>query len=362
MSGTALLPLRGSVRRILVLRPRALGDVLLATPALRALRLGFPEAELHVGVDDTLAPLLARNPHVHRLWLLPRRRGGVRAWLGLYAGLARAHFDLVLDLHGSPRTAFLSWWTRAPNRVGYALRGRGALYNLRLPRDADRSGARRILYAARAGLEIVARCGVRGPALLDSSLVLVGDPAAEARLESALDEIAPERPRIGVAPAGSWQAKTWPLESFAHAADLLAAAGCRIVVVWGPGERALAEELQGRMRSTSALAPETTLDELGALLARLDLLVCNDSGVRHVAVARGTPTVTVFGPTSPVAWSPPREARHAVVRSPLPCLGCNFTRCSHHLCMRLLEPEAVAEKALELLSQQGAAAGNSCGS
>ena len=181
-------------------------------------------------------------------------------------------------------------------------------------------------------------------------------------MQAALDEIAPARPRVGVCPAGTWQAKTWPLDRFARAADLLAAAGCRIVVLWGPGERVLAEEMRQGMRSSSVLAPETTLDELGALLARLDLLLCNDSGVRHVAVARGTPTLTVFGPTNPLAWTPPADPRHSVARSTLPCLGCNFTRCSHHLCMRLLEPEAVADQALELLSRQRTASRISCDS
>ena len=361
MVETALLPLRGPVRRILVLRPRALGDVLLVTPALRALRLGFPAAELHVAIDDTLAPLLCRNPHVHHLWLLPRRQPSRRAWLRLGAGLVRARFDLVLDLHGSPRTALLAWLTRAPNRLGYALRGRGALYNFKLPRDADRSGRRRLLYAARNNLEIVARCGGRGAALEDTSLVFVPEPEAERRMDGFVAGWAPEGPRIGIVPAGTWQAKTWPLESFARAADLLAAAGGHIVVLWGPGEEALGRRLRSSMQSPCLLAPPTSIDELAALLARLDLVLCADSGVKHLAVARDTPTLTIFGPTNPVAWNPDLP-RHGVARADLPCLCCNRTRCSHHLCMRLLAPERVARLALELLARHRHPTGASCDS
>jgi len=350
MTQTALLPLRGEIHRILVLRPRALGDVLLATPALRALRAGFPHAALDLGVDDVLLPVVARNPHVDRVWPLPRRRPvRQRDWLRLAAELARAHYDLVVDLHGSPRTALLSRLTGAPNRVGYALRVRGRLYNLRVPRDSDRSGQRRLLYAARTNLEIVARCGVTGPVLDDTTLVLPPDPAAEARMEACLAAQVPERPRVGLVPAGTWPAKTWALENWARLGDELVRRGTQVVLLWGPGERHVADGVRAAMHAPAVVLPPTDLDELAAVVARLDLLVCHDSGVKHVAVARDTPTLTLYGPTNPLAWSPP-SGPHAGLRVRLPCTACNRTQCQHHLCMRLLEPDAVAVRAAHLMA------------
>ena len=346
----SLEALQGQVppRRILVLRPRALGDVLLTTPALRALKASFPAAALHVAVDDLLAPLLQRNPHLDRLWLLPRRRPRrQRDWWKLAWALRRQRFDLVVDLHGSPRTALLARFTGAPQRVGYALRGRGRLYTHRIPRDTDRRGRRVTQYAARVNLEFVARCGAGGAALDDTSLVYVPAPEAEARMAQALSTLAPG-PRVGIAAAGTWQAKTYPPESFAQVGVQLARAGCRVLLVWGPGERQRAAAVGAAMGGEAILAPETNLDELAALLARLDLLVANDSGVKHLAVARGTPTLTVCGPTSPTAWVADDPA-HAWVRACVPCLECNFTACAHHSCMRLLAPAAVAERALRLL-------------
>lgn len=350
MSDVALLPLRGPVRRILVLRPRALGDVLLATPALRALKTGFAGAEVHVAVDDLLVPLLRRNPHVDRLWPLPRRRPRRRRdWWRLAIGLRRARFDLVIDLHGSPRTAQLAWITGAPNRVGYALRVRGRLYNLRLPRDSDRTGRRRALYAARTNLEIVARCGAGGPALDDTSLVLPLDPEADARMGAWLDSNAPVRPRVGLVPAGTWPAKTWPAERWAETADGLAAHGAAVVLLWGPGEQDAVEAVRSQMQRRAVVPPPTDLEELAAVVGRLDLLVSHDSGLKHLAVARGTPTLTLYGPTNPVAWSPERGP-HAGLAVRLPCLACNRTRCAHGLCMRLLAPDAVVARALEILA------------
>jgi lipopolysaccharide heptosyltransferase II len=349
-----LLPLRGPIRRILVLRPRALGDVLLATPALRALRHGFPDAELHVAVDDVLEPLLRDNPCVNRLWLLPRRRArGWRAWWPVYRDLRRARFDLVLDLHGSPRTALLAYWSGAANRVGYALRGRGRFYNLRVPRDADRRGRRAALYAAQTNLEIVARCGVRGDVLADTRLVLAqASPQVEAEAAAMLEAGAPRRPRVGLAPAGTWPAKTYPVEHWAQVGDLLAAAGRGVVLLWGPGEEHVVAAVRSRMRQPAAVLPATGIEAMAAVVGRLDLLICNDSGIKHVAVARGTPSLTLYGPTNPRAWSPP-SGPHAGLRVALPCIACNRTQCTHRSCMQLLDPRAVAARALELATAVG---------
>jgi ADP-heptose:LPS heptosyltransferase len=150
-----------------------------------------------------------------------------------------------------------------------------------------------------------------------------------------------------VAPAGTWQAKTYPLEAFAAAADRLAQR-CVVLVLWGPGEKGLAERMLHAMRAQARLAPETNLDELATVLRRLDLLVTNDSGVKHLAVACGTPTLTLFGPTSPRAWMPD-AGPHTALRSRVPCLECNLTRCAHHLCMQTLAPDWVARIALEML-------------
>ena len=342
-------PLRAPLRRILVQRPRALGDVLLTTPALRALRASYPHARLDLCVDEVLEPIVRHNPHVDQVWTYPRRGGQRGQGWRLLRALRRVRYDLVLDLHGSPRTAWIAWCSGAPHRVGYALRGRGHLYNFRVPRDTDRNGCRRALYAAQTNLEIVARCGVRGPSLEDTRLVYVGAPDVEAAMEARLGARAAGSRRIGIAPAGTWQAKTYPLESFAAAADRLARHG-EVWILWGPGEKPWAEQVLRSMQARARLAPETDLQELAAFLRRLDLLVSNDSGVKHLAVACETPTLTLFGPTNPRAWLPV-SGPHVGLRSRVPCLECNLTRCTHHLCMRTLDPDWVLDSALRLLER-----------
>lgn len=343
-----------SPRRILVLRPRALGDVLLATPALRALKSVFPQATLDVAIDDVLEPLLRRNPHVDRLWLLPRRKPqSRRAWWRVYSGIATAGYDLVLDLHGSPRTAMLAWLSRAPRRIGYALRGRGRLYTERVPRDSDRFGRRRLLYAARTNLEIVARLGVESPALDDTRLEWPIDPAIDNAVAAWFEPLVPERPRVGLAAPGTWQAKTYPVAHWAALGDGLQAAGAAIVLLWGPGEESIALQVRDAMQTRATLLPATDIEAIAAVVGRLDLVVCNDSGIKHIAVARGTPTLTLFGPTRSEAWMP-ETGPHAGLRLDLPCAGCNRTRCLHHLCMRELDPAVVVARARAMLEGSGA--------
>jgi ADP-heptose:LPS heptosyltransferase len=128
--------------------------------------------------------------------------------------------------------------------------------------------------------------------------------------------------------------------------------------IWGPAELAVVESIRSRMHGRSLLAPPTGWQELGALLERCALLVCNDSGPKHVAVALGTPTVTIFGPTHPVTWHPP-EGPHAVVEAVgLECLHCNANDCPLPgdrwlRCMRDVTVERVTAEARVLLRRPG---------
>jgi ADP-heptose:LPS heptosyltransferase len=340
------------IRRILVLRPRALGDVLMMTPALRALRQQFPEARLDVGIDDTLSVILDRNPHITHRWEFPRRRPhGWRDWLPIYTGIPRIGYQLVIDLHGSPRTAMLALLSGARYRAGYDLRGRRYAYNLRIVRDTDRQGRRTLQYAAQTNLDFVARCGVSGPALDDPRLVYVPNP--DAGLRQAMQQLVGEASqgwRVVLAPAGTWPAKTADPSVFAAIARHLSDAGCQVLLLWGPGEEPVCRQVATSCGARVTLAPPTSLDELALALRASDLLISHDSGIKHLAVALGTPTLTLFGPTEPRAWMPP-EGPHDFVRAAIACLACNFTRCSHRSCMRLLRGERIAQHALDLLQR-----------
>ena len=161
------------------------------------------------------------------------------------------------------------------------------------------------------------------------------------------------RPIVACLPTGSWPAKTWLADRFAAAMDALAEEAA-VVWIWGPGEEETVAAVRARMTRPSWMAPPTGWQDLGALLTRSALLVTNDSGPKHVAVALGTPTVTVYGPTHPRTWHPPAGPHAAVEATDLDCLHCNANRCplegARHLrCMRDVGVERVVDASRTLL-------------
>ncbi len=337
------------VRRALVLRHRAAGDLLLTTPALRALRAGLPSAAIEVLVSRGTASLLKGNPDVDRVLELDRR--SLVSQAGRYAGLARGGYDLVLDMVSNPRSAFMAALTRAPIRVGYDLPGRRRAYTIRVPREPVGPQGRIVRYAPEASLDLVRALGIAPQGL---SLTLRVSPEAAARIDVWLEGCGLcERPIVGCLPSGTWPSKTWIPDRFVEAMDALRETA-DVVWLWGPGEEGLARECRARMKGTSTLAPPAGWDDLAALVRRLALLVSNDSGPKHLAVALGIPTVTVFGPTHPGAWQPPSGPHTAVEAPGLACLHCNHTQCPlpgdrHMRCMRDVTAAMVVEACRERL-------------
>jgi len=355
------LPALDGVSRLLVIRHRAGGDLLLATPALRALRSALPSATIDVLTASGLAAILEGNPDVDGVLDFDRR--SLVSQGALYARLLRGGYDAVLDLISNPRSAWMAALTRARIRVGYDLHGRRWAYTLALPREPVGPEGPILRYAPEAALDFVRALGISPRGL---GLTFRVSAAAEEAVERWISTVGLDRgkPLIGCLPAGSWPAKTWLPERFAAVMDALAREGT-VVWTWGPGERAVVEACRAGMRAPSLLAPPTGWQELGALLKRCSLWIGNDSGPKHLAVALGIPTITIFGPTNPATWHPP-DGPHVVIEvEGLECLHCNANTCPlpgerHMRCMRDLPAERVIAAAGAML--RGAAREAPCAS
>lgn len=340
---------RSRIRRVLVIRHRAGGDLLLTTPALRALRAGLPGARITVLAARGMAALLQGNPDVDEVIEIDRK--SLPGQAALYARFARGGYDLAVDLVSNPRSAFLTRLTRAPIRAGFDIPGRGGAYTVRVPREPLDAGGRPVRrYAPEAALDVVRALGIEPRGL---ELTFRVAPAAAASIDRWLADSNHAGPLIACLPTGSWPAKTWLPERFAAAMDSLADEGT-VLWLWGPGERDAVEAVRARMRAPSVVAPPTGWQELGALLARCALLVGNDSGPKHLAAAIGTPTVTVYGPTHPTTWHPPAGPHRALLADGLECLHCDANRCPlpgdrHLRCMRDVGAERLVAAARELL-------------
>jgi len=358
-------PTLTGARTILVIRHRAGGDLLLTTPALRALRAAAPNARIDVLASRGMGEILAENPDVDRVIEFDRKSVG--SGLALYARLARGGYDAVLDLVSNPRSAFLTRLTRAPVRIGYDIAGRRGAYTLRVPREPMGADGRPVIrYAPEAALDLLRAAGIE-PRGLDLTF-RVSDEARDAANrwlaspEGTRDE---SLPIVACLPTGSWPAKTWAPERFAEAMEALASVAT-ILWLWGPGERAAVESARAAMRARSLLAPPTGWQELGAFLARCAVLVSNDSGPKHVAVALGVPTVTIFGPTHPGTWHPPAGPHRALFADGLDCLHCNENVCPlpgdrRMRCMRDVGAARVADATRALLHEGAGRRGSSAG-
>lgn len=320
--------------RVLVRAPNWIGDAVLSLPALRDLRRAAPSAHLTVLARPSVAPLYGVVAEVDAV----RTTTGFRADARALAGA----FDAGLLLPNSFGSALQLWMGKVPERWGYATDARRPLLTRAVRVPAAVRGTSEVYYyrAMLAGLGIA----VDAPA--DASLACPEDARAFAR-----GRLPGER-WIGLNPGAAFgSAKRWIPARYAAAGELLARRlDASVVVVGGPGERAVAAEIASTMSVPVVnLAGETTLVELLGVLARLRLLLTNDSGPMHLASSLGVPVVAVFGPTDWRETAP--LGRHALVRRPVYCSPCKLRACPiDHRCMRGVTVDAVVEAAEELLA------------
>lgn len=340
-------------RRILVSVPNWVGDVVMATAALAAIRRRFPSAKITLlqrrYVDPVLMDSNIADEVIH--WPQAERAPGMpRTTLELIGELRHQRFDLALLLTNSFRSAMVAYLSRIPRRVGFARDGRSWLLTDRL--RPEKSNGRFIPVPALDYYNQLARS--LGCEDVNDQLVLATSPADEAAIDERLGSDRADRPLIVLNPGANYgSAKCWPAEKYAALADKLTDRyDARVVASLSPKEREIADRLASAARRPIEIFvdPPLGLGPLKALVRRCRLLISNDTGPRHFAAAFGVPVVTIFGSSDP-AWTDTRYSRERIVMLKLDCQPCMERLCplKHHHCMKLLEPELVLEKVSALL-------------
>ena len=350
------LPLRlDHARRILLIKPSALGDVIHALPVAATLHRRYPNAALDWLVEEESADIVRAHPAVAEVVVSGRRRwlrelrdpgripGVLREIRGFAGGLRSRGYDAALDLQGLLKSALYVLATRAPIRVGFAEGREGSIrvltHRVVAPPQPVHAVDRYLALAAAVGAgEIVRQFQIAIP------------PEDRAAAQSHLSTC--PRPSVVLHPAARWVTKLWEVGRWRSLAASLLAQGFGVVLTGSREDEALSAAIAtGLTPPPLSLAGKLTLKQLAAILEEVELMISVDSGPMHLAVAMGTPVVALFGPTDPLRTGPLGPS--LVLRRPLECSPCLRRRCEiadTHRCMRELSVEEVLSAAQRMLA------------
>jgi heptosyltransferase-2 len=341
--------------RVLVVQTAFLGDIILTTPLLSALKAAIPNSRLALLTTPVGKAALAGLPGLDEIICYDKAGSekGVSAFLRKAREIRGRKFDVALSAHRSVRTALLLSLSRIPVLVGFRQASLSRIYHFRIEREQGLHEVERNLKL----LEPVAE----PPADFEPRVRL----PAPADFELGKFGIEPEtRPIVGLAPGSAWATKRWPAERYAELAGLLQKEMAAAIVLLGDEkDQAVCGEVEQRAEGKVInLCGKTSLSDLFGVISRLDLLVSNDSAPVHMASAFSVPSVVIFGPTAPEFGFGPWKNTHRIVSKVLACRPCHHhgpRQCpeKHFACMNELGAEEVLAAAGALLGERASGGG-----
>jgi lipopolysaccharide heptosyltransferase I len=350
------------VRKILVVRTSALGDVVHVLPALAALRERYPAASIDWLVEPGGAQLLRGHPLIRRLFVFDRPRWKREwrrpaSWPRLLAEMGRLiaqvraeRFDLVVDFQCNVRSGLSVLLSGGRERWGFA-RSDAPEWGGRLFTNRKAPPCPRGIHKVEKNLWLVRALGWEGESPAPE-IAIPEEDRAWAR--QVISTVPGNGPLVLVHPAVSrfGGIKRWTADRFRELVDLAQSElDARTLITWGPGERESAEAI-GR---PTVAPPIESPQRLAALAFSAAAVVAADTGALHIASAVGTPTVGIYGPKDPRVYGPyPPSARNRIVRSGVACSPCRLRRCEHRICMSLVFPEDVLAALREALAVETA--------
>ena len=337
-------------RRVLIVKPSSLGDVVTAMPVLRALRRSF--ADLHVAwlVSESCLPLIAHDEDVDDCILFERQRLG-RAWRSAGAArrlkallrrLRKGRYDWAIDLQGLLRSGLLAWFSRAPLRAGFrdAREGAPLFYTHPITADVEQHTVDRNIALAR-GLGIDAR---------PEDMTLRVSQPAKAFAEQFIDRHGLGDRFLVCVPPTRWPTKRYPVR---HWRSVVGALGrlAPVVLLGTAGDADLCGSIaDGHGEGVINAAGQTDVAQMVAVIAASAGVVCSDSAAKFIAPAVGTDAVVLFGPTRIGRTGPYLRGRPIV--ADVSCQGCLRRQCRHITCMELIDPAEVVSAAEDMLATE----------
>lgn len=324
-----------NVKRVLVVRLRSIGDTVLSTPSLIALRRFLPAAQIDILLEDWVSPVLEGFDAVDNVISIEGK--DLQSRLKIVRQLRRKRYDVAFNLHGGTTATFFARASGAKHRVGCKEYRYNSLYNHLLSSSAD-FWQKEHTHSAEQQLALLGFVGVPVADKPESRLVVTENAlhSLEKKItagtrrnadfsQSFLQIDTANSPRLDgenfalIHPTAAFDAKQWATENFACVAEFLKEKGLRAIAVATPKERGVLEKLKQYSRAPIVTFDDLSLPEITALASRAKIFVGNDSGIAHIAAAVETPSVVIFGASNINHWRPWTDAPNEIVYSDNSC-------------------------------------------
>jgi len=335
------------MKKILIIDFLAIGDLLFTTPLLETIRYNFKSAEITMSIRKSVKDILLYNEDIDNLLFFDKKdkHKSMLGYINFIKKIREVNADLVLTLQDNPRLALLSYLSKAPHRIGLVdNKFRKLFYTTTIKPDNNKHRVDYYLDIAKSmnNIKTIKNNGLK--------LNITDKEIKWARSILSKNNINLKKKLIGLHIGGTWRTKRWPVKKFAKLADMLIKEGLEVIILGGPGDVEDSLRVENYMKkNTINLAGKTDLLKLTGLLDNLNLFISGDTGPLHMAVARNTKSLAIFGPTEVWRYRPYGK-KHEVVKLDLDCQPCHKKICPYNWeCMKNIEVEDVFKNALKML-------------
>ncbi len=332
------------IRRILIIQIRAIGDVVLTTPVLPVLKRHFHRATIDFVTGTGIGAILQGLPEInHVIEIQPY--ADIRSIWHTIRQIRSRQYDLVIDFQGTNTPAMITYFSGAPFRLGWQRVRRRWAYN--------RTGSAKseAIYVPFQKCQLLNAIGIQEenwkPRIAIPSIAKETVQKYLAAIPRALSS-----PKINISVSGKRQTRRWFPDRWAYTIDLLQEkTGALVFLNATPSERPYVENVAAMCRTQPYILPQWDLATFAAYIAEVDLHLSYDNGVKHLAVAVDTPSLTFYGSANPVHWHPPETVKHQFIYPEVACRGCGRLYCGAMICMETILPEDVLTIVKNMLSQ-----------
>jgi len=330
------------IKKILCIKPRGIGDIILSTIVLENLKTAFPHSEIHYLTEEFAKCAVENNQFTSKI-LTFKKNDFI---LSIIRKVRNEKYDIVFDLWSNPKTAQITFLSGAKYRVGYDKRGRRYAYNfLAKPGSMGKHAAEDNLTLLNA---------LETPIKSKNIIFNTTDEEKSFAENFINNNLAKDKNfLVGIIPSGGWESKRCDAEKWVEICEEIQNhLSVQFIILWGPGDESDVNIIKEKLLPSPLIAPKTSFGQLSGLIEKCDLVITNDSGPMHAAAALGVPALGIFGPTDPSAHRPFSQKSDYVIKEDLFCIICNKLTCPYnHECMLDLDVLIVLKKSRKLLNE-----------